>query len=135
MSDNEHNGNERLTKVETEITGIREEMSGMWRALNSTKDSIDKLATIINQSNKTDWQTLVAIFGLIIVIGGAAYAAAIHPIISDVERGNKAAEQLADAVLIQNQKSDAEKYDRINDIHMLDKRIDHLEFQITHLKP
>ena len=75
MNNSENHGNERLTKVETEVAGIREEMSGMWRTLKDIQDAVSR-------ANKTDWQTIFA--GLLVV--GALYASSIKPLESKIER-------------------------------------------------
>lgn len=91
-----NHGNERLTKVETEVSGIREEMVGMWRTLRDIQDSL-------NKANKTDWNTIFA--GLVLL--GALWASAIHPISADMERTSRVADKIAEAVIIQNNRIDA----------------------------
>ena len=130
--ENQHVGNERLTKVETEVAGIREEMSGMWRSIKDTKDAVDKVGQAIADSNKTDWMTFATVGGLIITVVVGLYAAAIHPIAADVERGNRTADKLAEAVLIQNEKFDKEREARESAYHEMDKAITILKYQLNH---
>ena len=111
-------GNERLTKVETEVAGIREEMAGMWRAQTATKDAVDKLAAVISDSNKTDWMTFATVAGLVLTLVGCLWAAAIHPISDNVDRAAQAADKLATAVLVQNDKV-SEAHADIRDLKLL----------------
>ena len=96
MSENEHNNHaERLGKLETAVTGIHEALDKFGRTLES-------MQTSINRSGKTDW--MVILTGLMVI--GALWAAAIHPLQTNQDRQekyaetqDKHAEELAEAVL------------------------------------
>ena len=111
---------ERIAKVETEVKNISTELAGIWKVLNQIQDSL-------NKSNKTDWQTIFA--GLLLV--GALYAAAIHPISNDVERTAKSADALAQAVIVQNDMFSDEKFGRQHNEDELDKRVSIIEFRLN----
>lgn len=115
-------GNERLTKVETQVASMNAELGGIWKTLRDIQDSL-------NKSQKTDWQTIF--IGLTVI--GALYMSAIHPITADVERTGKAADKLAEAVIVQNDKASAEKIARIVADADADKRLALLEYQMNHM--
>ena len=119
MSEQDHNGNERLTKVETKVENIGIELEGMWKTLRAIQDAIGR-------TGKWDWMTFVGIAGLIMCL----WAAAIHPISADVERAAASADKLAQAVLIQNEKFEAEKIVRLQETATLDKRVSLLEVRM-----
>lgn len=120
MPNEEHPvGNERLTKVETQVASMNVELGGIWKALRDIQESL-------NKSQKTDWQTIF--IGLSII--GALYASAIRPIAADIARAGQTADKLAEAVLVQNEKADTEKIDRIKAEADADKRLALLEYRI-----
>jgi hypothetical protein len=119
MSELQPENNERLTKVETQVVGITQDLAGIWKILRDIQDSI-------NKSQKTDWQTIL--IGLTVI--GALYASAIHPIQSDIERTSADAKALAQAVIVQNDRIAAEKIDRLAWESDIKVRIAINEFQL-----
>lgn len=119
MSELQPENNERLTKVETQVVGITQDLAGIWKILRDIQDSI-------NKSQKTDWQTIL--IGLTVI--GALYASAIHPIKSDIERTSADAKALAQAVIVQNDSIAAEKIDRLTWESDIKVRIAINEFQL-----
>ena len=118
MSDSNDSNEGRLARAETEIKGFHDEMRGMWAAVKDTKDAVDKLATAFSDSNKTDWMTFATISGLVLTLIGCLWATAIHPIAADVERSALAADKLAAAVLVQNDKINESRSD-VRDLQLL----------------
>jgi len=119
MSELHPENNERLTKVETQVVGITQDLAGIWKILRDIQDSI-------NKSQKTDWQTIL--IGLTVI--GAIYASAIHPIKSDIERTSADAKALAQAVIVQNDRIAAEKIERLTWESDIKVRIAINEFQL-----
>jgi hypothetical protein len=119
MSELQPENNERLTKVETQVVGITQDLAGIWKILRDIQDSI-------NKSQKTDWQTIL--IGLTVI--GALYASAIHPIQSDIERTSADAKALAQAVIVQNDRIAAEKIERLTWESDIKVRIAINEFQL-----
>ena len=119
MSELQPEKNERLTKVETQVVGITQDLAGIWKILRDIQDSI-------NKSQKTDWQTIL--IGLTVI--GALYASAIHPIQSDIERTSADAKALAQAVIVQNDRIAAEKIERLTWESDIKVRIAINEFQL-----
>lgn len=78
-----------------ELTGIKGELNQVWITLKEIQSSL-------NRSGKTDW--MVILTGLMVI--GALYGAAIHPLDSNVQRVEATqkddASKLATAVLEQN---------------------------------
>jgi methyl-accepting chemotaxis protein len=87
------NTGERIGKLETTVEGFHEQ----FRSMNAT---LEKIQDSLSSSKQTNWATVIAA----IVLGLALWAAAIRPINNDVERQSLAAEKIAEAVLVQNDK-------------------------------
>jgi methyl-accepting chemotaxis protein len=87
------NTGERIGKLETTVEGFHEQ----FRSMNAT---LEKIQDSLSSSKQTNWATVIAA----IVLGLALWAAAIRPINNDVERQALAAEKIAEAVLVQNDK-------------------------------
>ena len=113
--------NERLTKVETQVIAMNNELTGISKTLRDIQDAV-------NKGQKTDWTVFLMALALI----GTLWAAAIHPIAADIERSNKASERLAEAVIVQNDKASEERIERLKADAEADKRLALIEFQLTH---
>ena len=80
---------------------------------------VDKIFDVVNRSQKTDWNTIFA--GCLVI--GALYAATIRPVENDVDRSNKTAEKLAEAVLVQNDKiTSLEVNQKVNTFELSNER-------------
>jgi hypothetical protein len=66
----------------------------------------------------TFWMTFATMAGLLLTLIGCLWAAAIHPIAADVERSALAADKLAAAVLVQNDKIN-ESRSYVSDLQLL----------------
>jgi hypothetical protein len=93
MRADDNSDSSRITRLETEQVTTSKELDGIWKTLRDIQG-------MLNKSQRTDWQTIFA--GLVVL--GALWAAAIHPINADVERAGAVASKLADAVVVQNNK-------------------------------
>jgi outer membrane murein-binding lipoprotein Lpp len=91
--DKDNNHAERIGKLETAVTGINNQLDDITSLLRTMGNEISK-------SRRTDWSV---VFAGALVVGGL-WAAAIHPISSDVERTSMAADRLAQAVVVQNER-------------------------------
>jgi hypothetical protein len=107
------NTNERIGRLETEVEGFHDQ----FHSINLT---LEKIQDSLSNSKQTNWATVIAA----IVLGLALWAAAIRPINNDVERQSLAAEKIAEAVLIQN--------DKISGLQ-IDARL--LEYRMNEVQP
>lgn len=87
------NINERIGRLETAVEGIHNEFSDVRGTLREIQNTISK-------SKETNWSVIFA--GL--AIAGSLYAAAIHPLNSDIQRQNHDQEVLARAVVVKDDK-------------------------------
>ena len=92
MEDASNHG-ERIGKLETAVAGIDHKLDDMTIVMRAVQNEFSK-------SRKTDWSVVWA--GAL--VAGALWAAAIRPVQSDVERTSAAADNLAKAVVVQNDK-------------------------------
>ncbi|HUD75562.1 MAG TPA: hypothetical protein VMQ76_10850 [Terracidiphilus sp.] len=125
MSEEQHNDHaERLGKLETAVSGI-------WTVLDKLQKGQEEIQHTISDSGKTNWPvligTVVAVAGLLLSMAVVMYGAAIHPLNQDIERADKSAVVLADAVRSQDSK--------IVNLQILTARIqDHQEVVLDELK-
>ena len=133
---------ERISVHDTEISALKQQISAIFA-------KIEHIETMIGNSQKTNWSVIIS--GLLLV--GAVWAAAIHPMQADLDRHEKSAADLAQAVLAQNEHiialriSEAIQDSAIQDLKKtqtafdergsptLDKRLSVLETTLLYKKP
>lgn len=89
--------NERLVKLETVVGSFNERFDKLENTLVAVNN-------VLNSSKQTNWPLIFAAITVILSTVSILWFAAIRPITSDVDRSAIAAEKLATAVLIQNDK-------------------------------
>jgi hypothetical protein len=101
MSEENNNHAERIGKLETAVNGI-------WSVLDKLQKGQDEIQHAIADSGRTNWPvligTVVAVLGLLLSMAVVMYGAAIHPLNQDIERDDKSASVLAEAVKVHEAK-------------------------------
>ena len=72
--------------------------SGVDKSIGSIFDKLDHIESLLSANNKTNWGVIFA--GMVLALG--LWAAAIRPMNNDIDRQEKNAEVLAEAVKVQN---------------------------------
>jgi hypothetical protein len=80
------------------IANLESNQKSMQAWMTSIDSKLENLAKDLSVGRRTDWSVIVA--GLMLI--GAVWAAAINPIVHDLDRSDKNAEKMAVAVLEQN---------------------------------
>lgn len=96
---------ERIGRLETAQEGFHEELADIRATLKTIQESL-------SSRSRTDWSVIFS--GLMVV--GALYAAAIHPLHDEIQRHNKVEEKLAEQNVQQN--------DRLSTIRETQMRIE-----------
>ena len=86
---------ERVSSLEANVAAIKGQINDLQATITTGLANIN---VRMDRDGKTDWQTIIIGIGLIIT----CWAAAVRPINADVERQDKNAAVLADAVKVQD---------------------------------
>ena len=86
---------ERIGKLETAVEDIR---SG----LNMLRKGQDDIQRTLAESGKANWTVIFTGLAVLLSFGVVMWGAAIHPLNMDINRSEKSAETLAEAVKLQN---------------------------------
>ncbi len=101
---------ERIAHIETAVDAMSAE-------LKELRGAVKILAEKASAGRETNWSNVFLALGL----AAAIYAAAIHPMQLEAERIQRDAQELARAVLVQNERAE----DRDQQLAVIQYRLDH----------